>query len=186
MTLAYLGLGANLGDARQTLKDTVVCLAQQHTITVLAKSSLYRTAPVEADGDDYYNCVVAIETALLASSLLRLCQAIENHFGRERSYRNAPRTLDVDILLFGVETVIADDLVIPHPRLIERAFTLVPLVELDADIVIPGYGRAAEFLPQVAAQRIERVEPCQCPLQARKTSGVELGQAGSSAKPRCI
>jgi 2-amino-4-hydroxy-6-hydroxymethyldihydropteridine diphosphokinase len=72
MTLAYLGLGANLGDARQTLKDAVVCLAQQHTITVLAKSSLYRTAPVDADGDDYYNCVVAVETALLAPSLLRL------------------------------------------------------------------------------------------------------------------
>ena len=66
MTLAYLGLGANLGDARQTLKDAVVCLAQQHTITVLAKSSLYRTAPVDAGGEDYFNCVVAIETALAA------------------------------------------------------------------------------------------------------------------------
>ena len=64
MTVAYLGLGANLGDARQTLKDAVVCLAQQHTITVLAKSSLYRTAPIDAGGDDYYNCVVKLETTL--------------------------------------------------------------------------------------------------------------------------
>src|ERR1700730_6765507 len=136
MTLAYLGLGANLGDARQTLKDAVVCLAQQHTVTVLAKSSLYRSAPIDADGDDYYNCVVAIETALRASSLLRLCQSIENHFGRERSYHNAPRTLDLDILLFGLEKIEADDLVVPHPRLVQRAFTLVPLLELDADVVI--------------------------------------------------
>ncbi len=72
MSVAYLGLGANLGDARQTLKDAVVCLAQQRTITVLAKSSLYRTAPVDAGGDDYFNCVVKIETSLPARQLLRL------------------------------------------------------------------------------------------------------------------
>ena len=184
MTLAYLGLGANLGDARQTLKDAVVCLAQQHTITVLAKSSLYRTAPVDADGDDYYNCVVAVDTALLAPSLLRLCLLIENHFGRERSYRNAPRTLDLDILLFGTQKVDAEDLVIPHPRLVQRAFTLVPLIELDADIVIPGYGRAQTYLAQVAEQRIEKVETCQCPLQsAAKAKDSSARLAASHPKP---
>ena len=101
MTVAYLGLGANLGDARQTLKDAVVCLAQQHTITVLAKSSLYRTAPIDAGGDDYFNCVVKIETTLPVRHLLALCHKIEHQFGRERPFRNAPRTLDLDILLFG-------------------------------------------------------------------------------------
>ncbi|HKR47768.1 MAG TPA: 2-amino-4-hydroxy-6-hydroxymethyldihydropteridine diphosphokinase, partial [Paraburkholderia sp.] len=84
MTVAWLGIGANLGDARQTLKDAVVCLAQQHTLTVVAKSSLYRTAPIDAGGDDYYNCVVKIETSLEVHALLALCQRVEHHFGRER------------------------------------------------------------------------------------------------------
>ena len=95
MTVAYLGLGANLGDARQTLKDAVVCLAQQHTISVLAKSSLYRTAPIDAGGDDYFNCVVKIDTTLPVRHLLALCHKIEHQFGRERPFRNAPRTLDL-------------------------------------------------------------------------------------------
>ena len=181
MTQAYLGLGANLGDARQTLKDAVVCLAQQHTITVLAKSSLYRTAPVDAGGEDYFNCVVAIETALAALSLLTLCHSIENHFGRERSYRNAPRTLDLDILLFGVEKIAAEHLVIPHPRLVERAFTLVPLIELDPDIVIPGYGRADSYVAGVAAQRIEKFTACQCPMAAGRKAA-EAAQAACTPK----
>lgn len=179
MTLAYLGLGANLGDARQTLKDAVVCLAQQHTITVLGKSSFYRTAPIAADGGDYFNCVVALKTALSAPQLLALCHTIEHHFGRERSYRNAPRTLDLDILLYGEDTVDAEHLTIPHPRLVERAFTLVPLLELNADIVIPGYGRADAYLPRVAEQRIEKVSLCQCPMAAKKLAGPDDG------KPLC-
>ncbi len=164
MTVAYLGLGANLGDARQTLKDAVVCLAQQHTIAVLAKSSLYRTAPVDAAGDDYFNCVVKLDTTLPARHLLRLCHTIEQHFGRERPYRNAPRTLDIDILLFGNSCIEEADLVVPHPRLTERAFTLVPLIELDNDAMIPQYGRADAFLDNVHDQRIEKVVTHQCPL----------------------
>ena len=163
MTVAYLGLGANLGDARQTLKDTVVCLAQQHTITVLAKSSLYRTAPIDAGGDDYFNCVVKVDTTLPARHLLRLCHTIESHFGRERPYRNAPRTLDLDILLFGDSCIEEADLVVPHPRLTERAFALVPLVELDREVVIPQRGRADAFLAGVHDQRIEKVATHQCP-----------------------
>jgi 2-amino-4-hydroxy-6-hydroxymethyldihydropteridine diphosphokinase len=165
MTVAYLGLGANLGDARQTLKDTVVCLAQQRHISVRAKSSLYLTAPVDAGGDDYYNCVVAIDTNVSARQLLGLCLGIEDHFGRERPYRNAPRTLDLDILLFGVAQIAEPDLVIPHPRLTQRAFALVPLLELDTHLVLPGYGRAEDYLASVAAQRIEKVATCQCPLR---------------------
>lgn len=164
MTVAYLGLGANLGDARQTLKDAVVCLAQQPGITVLAKSSLYRSAPVEADGDDFHNCVVAIGTTLDARTLLRCCLDLENQFGRERPYPNAPRTLDIDLLLFGDEVIEEADLSVPHPRLTRRAFTLLPLTELDADVVVPGWGRASDYLPQVADQAIEKVMVCQCPL----------------------
>ena len=168
MTVAYLGLGANLGDARQTLKDTVVCLAQQHTISVLAKSSLYRTAPIDAGGDDYFNCVVKIDTTLPARHLLRLCHSIEEHFGRERPYRNAPRTLDLDILLFGDSCIEEADLVIPHPRLTERAFALVPLIELDSEVIIAPRGRADEFLASVEDQRIEKVATHLCPLFASR------------------
>lgn len=162
MTVAYLGLGANLGDARQALKDAVVCLAQQHAITVLGKSSLYHTAPVDASGGDYYNCVVKIDTVLAARALLALCQKIEHHFGRERPYRNAPRTLDIDILLYGELTIDEPDLVVPHPRLTERAFALVPLVEIEPALAIPARGRADGFLADVAHQRIEKVQTCQC------------------------
>ena len=162
MTVAYLGLGANLGDARQTLKDAVVCLAQQHTVTVLAKSSLYRTGPIDAGGDDYYNLVVKLETSMSAPALLALCHRIEHHFGRERPFRNAPRTLDVDIVLYGDAYINEPDLVIPHPRAFERAFVLVPLVEIDPEIAIPGHGRADALLPNVIHQRIEKVKTCRC------------------------
>jgi 2-amino-4-hydroxy-6-hydroxymethyldihydropteridine diphosphokinase len=185
MTVAYLGLGANLGDARQSLKDAVVCLAQQHGITVLAKSSLYRTEPIDAHGDDYYNVVVKIETTLNARALLTLCHRIEHHFGRERPYRNAPRTLDIDIVLFGDERIDEPDLVIPHPRAAERAFVLVPLVEIDADVLIPGVGRADGLIERVATQRIEKVQTCRCPiLDALKGKrGGHAGCHGAANRP---
>jgi 2-amino-4-hydroxy-6-hydroxymethyldihydropteridine diphosphokinase len=194
MTVAYLGLGANLGDARQSLKDAVVCLAQQHCITVLAKSSLYRTEPIDAQGDDYYNVVVKIETALNARALLALCHRIEQHFGRERPYRNAPRTLDIDIILVGDERIDEPDLIIPHPRAAERAFVLVPLIEIDADATIPGVGRADVLLKRLASRRIERVQTCRCAIldalrgrRAEHTSqaaqtGPSSGLAGGDAR----
>ncbi|HYS67471.1 MAG TPA: 2-amino-4-hydroxy-6-hydroxymethyldihydropteridine diphosphokinase [Paraburkholderia sp.] len=181
MTVAYLGLGANLGDARQTLKDAVVCLAQQHAITVLAKSSLYRTAPIDAGGDDYFNCAVKIDTTLPVRHLLALCHKIEHQFGRERPFRNAPRTLDLDILLYGDQSIDEPDLIVPHPRLIERAFALVPLIEIDAALIIPQHGRADALLAGVADQRIEKVKsPCQCPMLNALAAG-----AGTAGKGRC-
>ncbi|KKB63074.1 2-amino-4-hydroxy-6-hydroxymethyldihydropteridine pyrophosphokinase [Robbsia andropogonis] len=162
MTVAYLGLGANLGDARQSLKDAVIALAQRPGIIVLGKSSLYRSAPIDASGGDYLNLVVAIGTLLPPRFLLELCQGIEHEFGRERPYHNAPRTLDVDILLYGDVCLDEPDLAIPHPRLTERAFALQPLLELDGDVVVPGKGRAADFLAAVSDQRIDIVATCQC------------------------
>jgi 2-amino-4-hydroxy-6-hydroxymethyldihydropteridine diphosphokinase len=173
MTLAFIGIGANLGDARQALKDAVVCLAQQVGITVLARSSLYRTAPVDAQGEDYYNAVVKVETSFTAAQLLRICHHIEDQFGRERPFHNAPRTLDLDLLLFGNEQHDEEQLTVPHPRMAERAFTLVPLLELDPEVVIPGRGRAADHLPAVSAQRIEKVTSCRCTRQ----------QQGHQARP---
>jgi 2-amino-4-hydroxy-6-hydroxymethyldihydropteridine diphosphokinase len=170
MTLAYLGLGANLGDARQTLKDAVVCLAQHASLAIVAKSGFYRSAPVDATGDDYMNAVVAIETSLAAARLLALCHAIEHHFGRERPFHNAPRTLDLDLLLYGDDIIDTAELCVPHPRMTQRAFVLIPLVELNPDIVIPGLGRAADHVAAVAGQRIERVEFGQCRIPNRVPS----------------
>jgi 2-amino-4-hydroxy-6-hydroxymethyldihydropteridine diphosphokinase len=182
MTVAYIGLGANLGDARQSLKDAVVCLAQQHCVTVLAKSSLYCTEPIDAQGDDYYNLVVKIETTLTARALLALCHRIEHHFGRERPFRNAPRALDLDIVLFGDERIDEPDLVVPHPRAAERAFVLVPLVEIDADVTIPGIGRADALIKRTAHQRVERVQTCRCPmLDALRDK--RAGNAGHAVPP---
>lgn len=163
MTMAYLGLGANLGQAKQTLKDAVVCLAQQVGITIAQKSCLYKTAPLDADGDDYLNAILAIETSLSPHALLALCQQLETHFGRERPYPNAPRTLDIDILLYGDMQISDADLTIPHPRMTGRAFVLVPLVEMAPELEIPGQGRAAQFLAAVADQRIEKIPNCNCP-----------------------
>lgn len=184
MTVAWLGIGANLGDARQTLKDAVVCLAQQHTLTVLAKSSLYRTAPIDAGGDDYFNCVVKLETRLAVRELLALCQRIEHHFGRERPFRNAPRTLDIDILLYGDAVIDEPDLTVPHPRMTGRAFVLVPAIEIEADLVIPGRGLASALLAAVADQRIEKVKPmCQCMGTAPAASTTANGTTDTPDAP---
>ncbi|CAG7600141.1 2-amino-4-hydroxy-6-hydroxymethyldihydropteridine diphosphokinase [Candidatus Vallotia tarda] len=159
MTVAYLSLGANLGNARQTLKDAVMYLTQQEPIMTLVESSLYRTAPVNADGNDFYNCVVKINTTLAIRQLLTLCHSTENYFGRKRLYQNAPRTLDIDILLYGTIQIDWLDLKVPHPRLIERAFALVPLLELEAEIEIPNLARADYYLPNVSSQRIAKITP---------------------------
>ncbi|CAG9178754.1 2-amino-4-hydroxy-6-hydroxymethyldihydropteridine diphosphokinase [Cupriavidus pampae] len=170
MTLAYIGIGANVGDARQALKDAIVCLAQQIGVTVAAKSSFYRTAPVDAGGDDYFNAVVKVETPFTAPQLLRICHHIEDQFGRERPFRNAPRTLDLDLLLYGTEIIDSEPLTVPHPRITERAFVLVPLLELDPELVIPGRGRAADHLPSVKDQRIEKFSSCKCSRLAQQAS----------------
>lgn len=165
MTIAYIGLGANLGDARQAIKDAVVCLAQQIGVTIIGKSDLYRTAPIESSGDDYLNCAVALETSLTARQLLTLCLKIEHHFGRERPYKNAPRTLDLDLLIYGDACIEESDLVVPHPRIAGRAFVLQPLADLAPELDIPGMGRVSALLPSVADQRIERVAQCCCPTK---------------------
>ena len=124
----------------------------------MTESSLWRTAPVDSSGDDYINAVALIETSLDAHALLKSLQAIETAHGRERPYRNAPRTLDLDLLLYGDETIATLELSVPHPRMHERAFVLAPLCEIAPDALIPGRGPAADFLPCVADQAIARLD----------------------------
>ncbi|MFI4940467.1 MAG: 2-amino-4-hydroxy-6-hydroxymethyldihydropteridine diphosphokinase, partial [Burkholderiales bacterium] len=118
----------------------------------------FRTAPIDADGDDFINAVAWCETQLEAQELLQELQTIEIAFGRERPYVNAPRTLDLDILLYGDRQIGTDRLVVPHPRLTGRAFALIPLLQIDPLIVIPGKGAAHLFVAGVAGQAIARID----------------------------
>ncbi|MWL55281.1 2-amino-4-hydroxy-6-hydroxymethyldihydropteridine diphosphokinase, partial [Escherichia coli] len=120
--IAWIGIGANMGDARANVLDAIEHLARLPGARLLRASSLYRTAPIDASGDDYINAVAALDTDLDAHALLAALHGIEQAHGRERPYRNAPRTLDLDLLLYGDARI--DDapaLVVPHPRLHERA-----------------------------------------------------------------
>jgi len=156
---AYVGLGANLGDAAAALDAAVAALAALPGTRLAACSPRYRTAPVDATGPDYLNAVAALDTDLSAEALLAALHEIELHHGRERPYRNAPRTLDLDLLLHGDTRIDGPRLAVPHPRLHERAFVLVPLADLAPDLVVPGRGRVRDLLDTVADQRIERLTP---------------------------
>ncbi|MBV8666533.1 MAG: 2-amino-4-hydroxy-6-hydroxymethyldihydropteridine diphosphokinase [Burkholderiaceae bacterium] len=155
--LSYIGIGANLGDASTTVQQAIAKLAALPATALRAQSSLFRTTPIDSHGDDYINAVVCIATALDAHELLLALQAIEAEHGRERPYINAPRTLDLDILLYGDHRIESETLTVPHPRLTQRAFTLIPLLQLDPFISIPGKGSAHQFAPGVADQAITRI-----------------------------
>lgn len=154
---AYVGLGANLGNPAQTLRDAVQALRLLPDSAIGAISSFYQSAPIDAGGDDFVNAVARIDTRLDALALLRALQTIERSFGRERPFRNAPRTLDLDLLLYGDSLIDKPDLEVPHPRMTSRAFVLLPLLELTPGIVIPGSGSARQFLPLVHAQDIRKM-----------------------------
>jgi 2-amino-4-hydroxy-6-hydroxymethyldihydropteridine diphosphokinase len=164
MARAYIGFGGNIGDTRQLITDAIVCLALRSELQILAKSCFYQSAPVDAAGGDYINAVIEIETELSPYGLLHVCQAIEKEFGRERPYANAPRTLDLDILAFEGVTQNETELILPHPRIIERSFVLLPLLEIAPDIFLPNWGELKTYLPNVANQRIEKLacRNCNC------------------------
>ncbi len=135
MVTAYLALGSNLGDSVQHIESATTAVAQLPSTRLLAKSSLYKSKPVDASGNDYINAVLAIDTALNAYALLGELQKLESLSGRalpaDRAHlHNAPRTLDIDILLFGEASIDSKTLTIPHPRMWQRAFVLRPLAEL--------------------------------------------------------
>jgi 2-amino-4-hydroxy-6-hydroxymethyldihydropteridine diphosphokinase len=156
--LAYIGIGANLGDACATVRQAISRLAQIRATGLREQSSLFRTAPIDSHGEDYVNAVACIETGLEAHELLHELQVIENEYGRLRPYLNAPRTLDLDILLYGEQSIASATLTVPHPRLTQRAFTLIPLLQIAPFIAIPGQGAAHQFAPDVAGQSIARIE----------------------------
>jgi 2-amino-4-hydroxy-6-hydroxymethyldihydropteridine diphosphokinase len=148
---AYIGLGANLGDAVQAVREAIARIAGLPHTTVVRQSSLYRTAPVDSSGPDYINAVAQISTRLTAPELLAQLQRIEKAAGRERPFRNAPRTLDLDLLVFGSARIDSARLQVPHPRMNARAFVLVPLAEIAPELVAPTR------LAAVASQRLTRL-----------------------------
>lgn len=154
---AFVGLGSNLGDAVDHVKRAIVRLGMLPLTRLEQQSSLFRSAPIDAEGDDFINAVVRLQTSLAATELLRELQQLENDFGRERPHVNAPRTLDLDILLYGEQKITSATLVVPHPRLIRRAFALIPLLQIDPFIAIPGFGPAHAFVPDVVDQKISKI-----------------------------
>lgn len=154
---AYIGIGANLGDARATVEAALARLGQLPQTQLSTQSSLFRTAPIESSGDDFINAVARVETGLSAQALLEQLQSLEEMAGRERPYPNAPRTLDLDLLLYGEQKINTATLTVPHPRMTARAFVLIPLLQIDPFISIPGKGAAHQFAPAVAGQAIQKI-----------------------------
>ena len=155
--IAYVALGANLGDPIGTLLEACEALHQLPQTSEVCVSGFYRTAPVEADGPDYINAVAQIKTALAPFDLLHALFAIENTHGRERSYTNAPRTLDLDLLLYGDQTIQTDELIVPHPRMHLRAFVLHPLAELQPKLVL-AQGTLQQLLAACSDQAISPLD----------------------------
>jgi 2-amino-4-hydroxy-6-hydroxymethyldihydropteridine diphosphokinase len=155
---AWVGVGANLGDAQAAVEHALTALGGLPQTNLVARSSLYRSAPQHAEGPDYVNAVAALDTALSPHALLEQLQALERSAGRTRAFTNAPRTLDLDLLLWGTMELDDPRLTLPHPRLHLRAFVLEPLAELAPDLVLPRHGALAPWRRQAASQPIERLE----------------------------
>ena len=149
--LATLGIGANLGQAQAAVQAAIAAIAALPQTQLVRASSLYGSAPVDSSGPDYVNAVVQVHTALSAPVLLAQLQTIEQAAGRERPYRNAPRTLDLDVLLYGDARISSTALTVPHPRMWQRAFVLLPLAQIAPQLV------SESALAAVRDQAIQRI-----------------------------
>ncbi len=160
---AWIGLGANLGDPADALSRALSVIDALPQVRLKCASSLYRSAPVAAGGPDFVNAAAELATTHTPQALLDHLLGVEKAFGRERLSRNAPRTLDLDLLLAcdaaGPIRIDTPSLTLPHPRLHQRAFVLVPLIEIAPDLEVPGHGRLADLLAACADQRVERIGP---------------------------
>jgi len=155
---AYIGVGSNLDEPLQQVRAAIAELGELPRSRVTGRSSLYRSAPIgTGEQPDYINAVIDIATDLSPEGLLGELQAIEARHGRVRGERNAPRTLDLDLLLYDQAVIATPDLTVPHPRMHQRAFVLLPLAELAPIVIIPGHGAVDALLQGVAVQRIERL-----------------------------
>ncbi len=172
MTIAYIALGANLGDRQATLTRAVDSLRELGKVTAI--SPLYETEPVGyRDQPRFLNAVVALDTELPATGLLARLQRIELAAGRTRTFRNAPRTLDLDLLLYGDAAIETPALTVPHPRMHERGFVLAPLAEIAPDVVHPVLQTSVSDLLAGLARPlgIERLDLADWPPESRTGAG---------------
>jgi|SRR5258706_4891891 len=156
---AFVGLGANLENPLQQVRQAILELdAIEHT-RILMASSIYRSLPVGyADQPDFINAVAKLRTELSPRDLLDALHVIENRHGRRRSVRNAPRTLDLDLLLYGILVMHEEGLILPHPRMHERAFVLLPLAEIEPDMSLPGLPSVSQLLARVDRSGVEKLD----------------------------
>jgi 2-amino-4-hydroxy-6-hydroxymethyldihydropteridine diphosphokinase len=160
METAYIALGSNLQEPLRQLQAGFAALARLPGTQLVAQSSLYRSAPVGfADQPDFVNAMAVLRTTLTPRALLDALLGIEREHGRVREFANAPRTLDLDIALYGERVIHEPGLSIPHPRMHERAFVMVPLAEIAADALVPGRGRVRELLAGVDMKSVNVVAP---------------------------
>jgi len=158
LVVAYVGLGSNMGDKSANISKALVLLDAAPGVRVVRAAPRYRTAPVGCTGQDWFiNTVAEVETDLPPLDLLRLLLALENSLGRVRSGRWGPRTIDLDLLVYGKERINLPELVIPHPCMHERAFVMVPLADLAPELELPGWGKTAELALSLA--RTQLIEP---------------------------
>jgi 2-amino-4-hydroxy-6-hydroxymethyldihydropteridine diphosphokinase len=155
---AYIALGSNLGNSQATIRRAIIELDKLPSTKLIRSSSLYLSAPIDAEGDSYVNAVVELDTKLNPEELLSELHTVENRFGRTRHYQNAPRTLDLDLLLYEQLILSTDKLQIPHPRLTQRAFVLLPLIEIASEVSIPSFGSAQSLLAGLPHQAIQRIK----------------------------
>lgn len=156
--VAYLGLGGNVGPVAETMRSALLLIDGDPNCRVVAASTVYRTPPWGPVAQDWYlNACAKIETALSAPNLLELVLATERRLGRVREMRWGPRTIDIDILLYGDEPVREKNLTIPHPRMKERAFVMVPLAELAGDRLIDGRS-ISDYAAEFAEEGLEKTE----------------------------
>lgn len=159
MNRAFIGLGANIGDPGRQIRLAIDNLKQLPDTHLVLTSGMYRSAPLGyADQPDFLNAVACVDTGLSAARLLELLQEIEQRQGRERRFANAPRSLDLDLLLYGDQVLATPELTLPHPRMHERAFVLKPLAEIAPHAIIPGRGTASELLAGCREQYAERID----------------------------
>ncbi|MDF9409236.1 2-amino-4-hydroxy-6-hydroxymethyldihydropteridine diphosphokinase [Pelotomaculum isophthalicicum JI] len=158
LVVAYVGLGSNMGDKSANISKALVLLDAAPGVRVVRAAPRYRTAPIGYTGQDWFiNTVAEVETSLQPLDLLKLMLNLENSLGRVRGRRWGPRTIDLDLLIYGREIINTPELVIPHPRMHERAFVMVPLADLAPELELPGWGNTAELALSLA--KVQLIEP---------------------------
>jgi 2-amino-4-hydroxy-6-hydroxymethyldihydropteridine diphosphokinase len=156
-TLSYLGLGGNLGHPMEMFDEVAEHFRANPLAKAVRESARFESEPVDATGPNYVNSVLELNWQGNAEQLLNTCMAIESQLGRVRTTRNAPRPIDVDVLLFGAQIVNTPQLTVPHPRMHLRRFVLEPLLQLNPDVLIPGLGPARTYLPGTLDQIVKAI-----------------------------